>query len=372
MSPRIAGSLLPFMFPVLTSAAFDRNAVIRQLNDEFSCRILEFNTGERLTYRRDMSLPECDLLAHGNYQSAVALLNSLATTVSAQDAQSLREKARAYAQVGPDIEELARVRDRLFSLGVIRIENGQVRMSNIGHPFQREDHTAWLESYILAARRLARHLGSPVDTIAGACPEPACDRTIYRMAEAVTARPPLDWAFLREGDVIVPPSPYGLSYFSQHYAAASGIRRAIGFDPAQEWVWNPEIFASQLAGDGHRDVMFAELFKHEGIALVIGGWESKTEYPYVVPLFFMFQEARSVIDVLYRETSPLVKEVREIRYEPADGSGDLVALTRIPRGYRLSLRVLNPPEDLPVAEVRSRLHGQVRAHFKSMAELANR
>jgi hypothetical protein len=347
------------------SRAQAQDRLIAELNGSFDCKILRFNEGEQKTYFREMSLPECDPLREVDFSRASHLLDQLADIALPVDAPAYRAKARAFADLGPDVRELGKIRSQLLQLKVIdRDYAGQMRLNHIGHPFQRDDYTNWLEAYIYSVRKLAKRLNTDV-----ACPVPACDPVVFKLAEAVTLRPPLDWVYLRDGDRPVAPSAYSFSYFSQRYAANSGIRRAVGLDPDQDWLWNSEIYNSRLTDNGST-LLFTRVFAKEEVLLTVDGWKSRTEYPYVVPLFFMFQEARSVLDGLRRveQGRQLAEAVKEVRFERADSSGRLLALTKIPRGYRLSLKVMDPPHDLPVEAVRQALQQQIPDFFSAATQ----
>ncbi|MBX3022541.1 MAG: hypothetical protein KF799_12785 [Bdellovibrionales bacterium] len=353
--------------------SLQREQLVSQLNQEFKCRLMIFNDGEQMLYARETSLPECNPLVAGDFKRAGDLLNALAVTSPPVDAQVLRDKAKAYNEFGPNVREIGELREALIQKNVLKIDGADVRVDHIGHPYQADDRSRWLQAYVQSVRRLVEQVSERQGYGASAveaCPQPACDPKMYEVAEAIALRPPIDWAFLRPTERPTAPSTYALSYFSQRYAGNSRICRILGLNCEQAWLWNPSHYTSRINGEGA--LVFEDIFLKDQIVVSLGNWTEQSEYPNVVPLLYLFQEARGVIDVLQTlQDNQVVREIREIRFEPAEAKGSLLQLSKLPGGSRrLHIRALKVPGDLPVESTRALIHHQLPAFLRTATQMA--
>ena len=335
--------------------------LVEELNRDFGCRLTLYDKGQQINFARELSLPECDPLVPSESARAAELLKNLAEVSLPVDAEVLGAKSKMYSAVGQIVREIAQYKQKLLDLNVLRTENGRILVDLIGHPYGREDHTKWLEAYMQRVRKLGRELERLSEPAGQMCPEPACDPAIYQLAEAVTLKPPLDWTFLREGESVMPPTAYGLSYFSGRYDANGDIRHALQLGSNREWHWDSEDYVNMLNPDDNT-LTFTRIFSAENITLSIAHWDQRTEFPNVVPIFYLFQEARLVVDVLKGlPASARARGIRDIQFAAAHDGQDFVSVSRVPEGLRLNLNVLRPPGGAPIAEVREKILSQIPA-----------
>ena len=337
-----------------------QESLVDELNRDFACNIHRYDQGQQVNFARELSLAECNPLVVGDFKRAGDILTSLAEVSLPVDAEVMMKKAKYYQAVGRLVRDLDQLKRQLLEIKVVRFDKDRPRVDLIGHPFQADNNTNWLEAYIHATRKLNRELerlGEP--TPVNGCPEPACDAAIYRVAEAVTLKPPLDWTFLNDASQIMPPTPYGLSYFSQRYDANGEVRWSLDLGSNREWHWRSEDYVNILNAE-ERTLTFTHIFAEEKVLLSVAQWDQRTEFPYVVPIFYLFKEARRVIELLKTMPSTSVaSRIRDIQFAPADDSGNFVTLSKVPEGLRLTLSVLKPAGGRSIEAVRDELHRQI-------------
>jgi hypothetical protein len=334
----------------------DLLALAGRLSADFHCRVRIYDEGEQRTFFREVSEPECDPVAAGDFQRAVTNLNALAETALPGESEAFRREAARLNETGEVVAELNHLRQRLFELGVVREEEpgGQLRIAHIGHPFERADHSALLRAYGAGVRALARALALH-GTAEEICPAPICDARLFEVAEVLDHE---------SGGGVA--DPYGLSSFSQRYGADVRLWAALGFDSRDTWIGRPELYECALDRDGV--LAFARIFPGENLIVSVAGWASRPQERPVLPLYYIFHEA----GVLFEEVRAMgLTDVREIRFAPSDSGGSLVSFDDTPIGRRLTVRALDFEDGRSAAQVREDILGQLRSHFQ-MADNAKR
>lgn len=358
--------------------AVRQTVLIAQLNEGFNCRILGYNDGEQQTYYRETSLPECGPLTDSDYLRAARLMEDMARASIPQDAAVYLAKARAYRVLGPLVREVSQIHRQLYELRVLEDTTEGLRVHRVGHPFERDNHSGWMNAYVIGVAKLVRALDGLNGRFAdydgfNACPQPACDPTLFALAQAVTLRPPLDWVFLEEGNKPVAPNAYGLNYFAQRYTANTPIRRSVGLVADIFWSPNAETFKSVLGEAGPGSLVFRGVFPGDQVEVMVSGWNAKTEYPFALPLFYVFQEARGALDAAKTGSGrDLAAQIREIRFDRFERGGPLVAIDRRLDGLALRLNVLQPSVDMSAELVREELRRQIPAALQAAQRVSKR
>lgn len=347
-----------------------QQALVTQINAQVECGVVAFERGQQMTFGREVGLPkDCSPLVPRDYGKAAKLLRELADLSVPGDAAAFRDKATAFENFGPDVAYIMNLRRQLLELGVVQIERGFVRVNHIGHPYGANDDTYLLRAYSFGVRRLARRWAGS-NAVFDQCPQPICDSQIFKVAQAVTLKPAIDRGFLEKIDRVVAPSAHVLIAFSSLISANSPIRAAMGLEPIS---YSPQAFDSRLIDDD-QVLVFPNVFATDHITLSIDKYSQKTAYPDVYPFFAMFQEARYVINALTRiqARNEIAAEVKDIRFEAADESGRMLALSQVPGGgYRLSLKVLDPATTLSIEATRQAVLAALPDFFANAREGIN-
>jgi hypothetical protein len=346
-----------------------QDALMQDLNSNFGCHLRRYDQGEQLTFGRELTRPECDTLREADAARAAEDLKALSAVALPDEAQELLLEAQSFSVLAPRILDVRRLQDELFRRQVIEKTDRGVRAHYVGDPLESDDRSVWLAAYVQAVQRLDSRWSELMKTSEPECLQPVCDPEIYRVAAAVTLRPPLDWAFLRKGDHIVPPNPYALSFFSQRYGGNDELWAALGLKPDADWMWNNLFISALRAEDGA--LVFQDVLPESGVRLSVAGWDSRTEYPYVVPLFLLFQQGQDVMSQIAQfPQRALVAQVHEVRFGPYTDVG-MISFSHTGAGLRLNLNVLHPPAELGGVEaMRARLAARLTEAFQK-AEITN-
>lgn len=346
---------------------------IEALN-KIGCRMRAYDEAEQATYRAEFSPPECNAEAVVDYKQASQALQELASYSAEGDRPALLERATKFNLLGPNVQELAGLRDQIFARKIVIINpDGTVRADQIGHPFQRLDQTRYLQAYMNALNRFNRRLSEvsamPLNT---ECPKPACDQAIFRVASAVTCHPEIDFTALMDTDQVVPPQPYGLTYFVQHFQADAQIWRALGINLDPQTLDSRTFEQARLTEDAGGTVLqFPNAFPREQVVLSLGNYVSRNPYPPVFPILSAMYEARLILnEMLQLQNNSFARGVREIRFEPLDDSGQMLSLQRTPSGFRLNVRVMRPKQDIDIHAMRQALRERLPVFF-STVQLSN-
>ena len=360
-------------------ARFRRQGEIaRHLNEDYDCRLRQYTEGEQMTFGRELSDAHCQPLRATNYAGAAGQLRELAAASLPEEARQLKIEAAHFEELGPLVSDLSTLKQEILSRGILRFDppgSTRLKVAHVGHPFEKSNEVRWLQAYAYNVRKLSKRWGDLTQSYPTKCLEPACDPEFYKLAEAADYRPPLDWGFLRDGEHVVAPAPYALSYFGQRYSANGEVREALGLNLQRSWVWNSERFQSHLPQS--RTLNFARMFPREGVSLTITNYGARTEYTNVLPLFLTFQEARGVLEVIgdvrkqevarlterHEEKHgsrllDLIKTIHEIRFDPFAGP-NYVSLEPSDMGFSVVLRVLQPREDRPIEAVRADIYREL-------------
>jgi hypothetical protein len=341
--------VLAICAPSFASAPRHAQELINTLNQRFECRLSVYNEGERMTFGRKISPPSCSISAT-HFSETSRLLNSLADSIDAADAADLRQQARQITEVGTIFKRLTDIKNNMISEGALSGEGGSWRVLHIGHPFETVNHVDELWAYVTEARELERrHV---------MCSPPACDPILLRVAKAVTEKPEV----ALNGDQVVAPNSYALSAFSQRYGSDQVVQAALGV--TLDWDWSPENFSSHY-NSAEGALVFPQILPEGSALLTVVGWDQRTEYPDILPLYYLFQEAQGVFKQV--QTLPqkqAVSNLREIRFEPYQEGQTLAAIDEIEGSVRLRLKALHPPDWIGPDAFREALFQQIAQAFE--------
>jgi hypothetical protein len=258
-------------------------------------------------------------------------LNSLADTVPTEESQDLRSQAQQILEAGQIFRGLTEIHQDLANRGAVVGEGENLRLFHLGHPFEQADYSDELWTYAL--------LGAQLKSLALACSLPNCDPVLLKAAQALAPDPGT-----AASDSGVPaPDSFTLSLFSQRYSADGAVLQALGLNLKD---WNPQNFSNHYRAQ-ERALIFPEVFPNGSAILTIEGWDERASNLRALPLFYIFQEAQGIFSHLQtRPQVAVVKDLREIRFQPYQGLKTLALFDQLPGGVRLTLTALYPPDHL--------------------------
>jgi hypothetical protein len=326
--------------------------LVARLNAGFNCRIHINNEGERLTFARELGDAKCTAVAGGDYRLASELLEQLAQASLPEEAGGLDRLSRQYQEVGPEISRLKEIRQKLFDSQILSGEDANLSVHFVGHPFSKENRIQWLESYVHGVDQLNQKLRSfGFSFSAGGCPEPACDPAILAVAQAVTTHPPLEWFYFRQAESPVAPSAFGLSWFQDRFSFAPELQKALGLEVDRWPKPEPDALISYLRSDG--TLIFPNVL--DSLKLAVTDWQSRTEFPNSLPLFYLFQEAQRIA------SSADLRDhgIDEIRFELFEKDRPLVTVGEEEERRVLHIRALQACDQGNVSELRQEILRQI-------------